>query len=323
MADPSTPPRPAAFAPSFGPIPQADLVSLIRADLRLRWRRGERVAAEAYVERLPFLRNDRAALLDLVVAEAELRDEAGERVVADEYRRRFPDLAGPLIWRLALHRSSAGSLLPTGQDVSTIPAPAREPEPPAPQPAAVPEPTAAVVVEPEEPSPEQSAPEPPAPVSAPDRQPTGFRRAWDWCRRHPVPATVLPAAAVCLLLGTVAGQFAGRANSTAPPVGDVTDDSRDLVRQARERAERAEQDAAAANARADAAAAARDEAVRAKEAGRRPADGGHPDDKLFTDLFQGDDLAPGRFGDRLLAAAKSHYEHIVQDGPDDPARSKE
>src|SRR4051794_17600653 len=101
MPDPApAPPPPPKFGPSFGPLPRADLVSLLRADQRRRWRRGERVAAEAYVERLPFLRDDRAALLDLVVSEVELREERGEPYAADEYRRRFPELAGPIIWRL-------------------------------------------------------------------------------------------------------------------------------------------------------------------------------------------------------------------------------
>src|SRR5437016_40001 len=99
MTDPSTPPAPPSGpAPSFGPLPRGELLSLLRADQRRRWRRGERVAVEAYPERLLFLRDDNDALLDLVVGEMELREEAGESVSLDEYRSRFPALAGPVIW---------------------------------------------------------------------------------------------------------------------------------------------------------------------------------------------------------------------------------
>ena len=174
MIDPSEPPpSPLPFAPGFGPLPRAELLALIRSDQRLRWRRGERVAAEAYVERLPFLRHDRDALLDLVVAEIELRAEAGEPFDGVEYRTRFPELAGPLIWRFALHRAAVGSVLSEGEgQVTTVAAPPK-PRPVNAAPATIDQ---HVPVEP------ASGPLP----SLPDPQATALRRLHVWSRRHRV-----------------------------------------------------------------------------------------------------------------------------------------
>lgn len=318
MPDPSTPPP---FGPSFGPLPRADLVSLVRADQRHNWQRGERVAAEAYLERLPFLQNDHAALLDLIVDEVQLRAEAGEPCSLDEYRRRFPQLAGPLVWRLALHRSAVGTVL--ANDDGQVPRLSAAPGP-----------------EPADPQPYE-----PIPIERTvDEQPTGadlspagqtngpLGRGWQWCRRHPAPATMLTAAAACVLFGVVAAPFAGRASSTAPPADvPVAADAAELLR-VRDRADRADRELADLKNAAAVDRAARDQAVQLKSAAedraasasataaelRRSIDG------LFADLAErATSSTPAPARDRILTAAQAHYEALVKDAGDDPARQAE
>jgi serine/threonine protein kinase/Flp pilus assembly protein TadD len=55
-----------------------------------RWRQGERVPVEDYLDRHAWLADDPEDLLDLVFNEALLREEQGEDPQADEYIRRFP-----------------------------------------------------------------------------------------------------------------------------------------------------------------------------------------------------------------------------------------
>lgn len=63
---------------------------------RQRWRRGERVCVEDYLERHPSLRVDGEVVLDLICNEIDLRAERGESPRLEEYRRRFPQLAAQL-----------------------------------------------------------------------------------------------------------------------------------------------------------------------------------------------------------------------------------
>lgn len=314
MPDPSIPPRPPALGPSYGPIPRADLLSLVLADQRRRWRRGERVAVEAYVERLPFLREDRGALLDVVVNEINLREDAGEPVDRDEYRRRFPDLAGPLVWRLALHRSAAGSILTVNDGTPMIPAPPSEPLPPQP---VVPEPLASDT--PQQPSPI----EPPVVSPSVDERLTTIGRAWNWCRRHPAPTTVLTVAAACLLFGMFA-DFTGRANPTAPPTNDPADDPLAELRRARERAERdaaeARRQSAADHEEAQRLKAAADERV--TQSTKALADLRRSLDSLFAEIGE-DDVPTNTVANRLIDAGKGHFEAVVRGAGADPARRGE
>ncbi|HEY1381001.1 MAG TPA: tetratricopeptide repeat protein [Gemmataceae bacterium] len=314
MSDPSSPPPPSFHAPSFGPLPRAELLALLRADQRLRWRRGERIAVEAYPERLPFLRDDIDALLDLVVGEIELRQERAEPFTLEEYQKRFPILAGPLVWRLALHRASAGSVLAGGTKTPPTVPPPRQPVV-----EAAAEPTAAG-----DPA--------PSPAAVADPPATTWGRAWGWCRRHPTRAGVLTGAAAALLVGTFAADFSGRANSSAPTRVEAAD-VQDEVRQARARAERAERDAAAAKARADAQAAARDEALRlkaaAEESATRAADRGDRERKALDAALAGlidagvfDRLDANPLRDRLLGLAQAHYEGVLRDRPSDTTQER-
>src|SRR5262245_43372107 len=83
-------PRVEEFLARAGELPPADLVAVLRVDQRERWRRGERVPAEAYLQRHPRLLADAEAVLDLVYGEFVMREQLGEEPAADEYLRRFP-----------------------------------------------------------------------------------------------------------------------------------------------------------------------------------------------------------------------------------------
>ena len=60
-------------------------LALLRADQHRRWRRGERLLVEAYLDSVPALRDDAETLLDLIYSEVLLREEAGEHPEAEEY----------------------------------------------------------------------------------------------------------------------------------------------------------------------------------------------------------------------------------------------
>jgi serine/threonine-protein kinase len=72
---------------------------------RERWRRGERVLVEAYLERHPGLRDDPDAVLELLYSEILLREEGGESPGLEEYLRRFPDLAAQLRDQFEVHQA--------------------------------------------------------------------------------------------------------------------------------------------------------------------------------------------------------------------------
>src|SRR5262245_31851790 len=84
-------------------------VTLLRAELRQRWQRGDRVPVEAYLERLTALRADGEAVLDLIYQEILLRQEAGEAPRLEAYLARFPQLAGQLRLLFQVHEGLANS----------------------------------------------------------------------------------------------------------------------------------------------------------------------------------------------------------------------
>src|SRR5579883_3175517 len=83
----------------------------VRAEQAERWRRGERVLVEAYLEREPALDADTEAVLDLVYSEALLREERGEHPTLEEYVRRFPQYEASLRRQFELHQALADSSL--------------------------------------------------------------------------------------------------------------------------------------------------------------------------------------------------------------------
>ena len=90
----------------------AERVSALLADQRRRWREGETVLVESYLDENPELRGNAEAALELIVSEMKLRSERGERPPFREYSARFPEHAAQLKGRLEPHA------------VSTAPSPA-------------------------------------------------------------------------------------------------------------------------------------------------------------------------------------------------------
>src|SRR5262245_46024325 len=71
-------------------------LSVLRADQRRRWSRGERTGAELYFARFPAVADDAELAVDLIYSEALLRAALGERPTAQEYAARFPQHADEL-----------------------------------------------------------------------------------------------------------------------------------------------------------------------------------------------------------------------------------
>jgi hypothetical protein len=113
---PQPPERPPSEVPTVPPtdsVPACPsltrLLTQLRQDQRLRWRRGERPRVEDYLERHPQLRADPDAVLDLAYAEFVLREELGEVPTEEEYLARFPQQAGGLRAQFDLHRWMQGA----------------------------------------------------------------------------------------------------------------------------------------------------------------------------------------------------------------------
>jgi serine/threonine-protein kinase len=77
-------------------LPLPRLVEVLRADQVRRWRAGQRVLAEAYLQAFPQLAASAEDALVLIGGEALLRLELGEAPPAAEYRDRFPQHADAL-----------------------------------------------------------------------------------------------------------------------------------------------------------------------------------------------------------------------------------
>jgi len=93
------------FLRSGGRVSPTELVDVLRVDQEQRWAAGERVLAEAYLERFQDLRGEEEAALELIYAEFVLREGRGERPRLEEYAQRFPEHAARL--RLQFELASA------------------------------------------------------------------------------------------------------------------------------------------------------------------------------------------------------------------------
>jgi serine/threonine protein kinase/tetratricopeptide (TPR) repeat protein len=80
-----------------------ELVGSLRHEQRRRWDAGDRVPAEAYLQRHAELRADPERALELVYNEVMLRQRGGESPRLDEYQERFPDLAERLELLFQVH----------------------------------------------------------------------------------------------------------------------------------------------------------------------------------------------------------------------------
>jgi WD40 repeat protein/tRNA A-37 threonylcarbamoyl transferase component Bud32 len=90
-----------------------ELADAALADLRERWRQGERVPVETYLDQLPALRSDNDCLLDFVYGEILVREELGEAPDVDEYIQRFPEHESALRRQFNLHRAVRSQFGPT------------------------------------------------------------------------------------------------------------------------------------------------------------------------------------------------------------------
>src|SRR5262245_46828965 len=108
-----------------------ELLARLRADQRERWRRGERVPAEAYRDEVPELRADRDTFFSLVFSEFMLRDELGESPRLEEYIQRFPDFERDLRQQHEVYQAIKPPSLPAPQEaVQRTPLPPTGPEEP-------------------------------------------------------------------------------------------------------------------------------------------------------------------------------------------------
>jgi WD40 repeat protein len=108
-------------------LPLPRLVEALREDQARRWRSGQRLLAETYLEAFPALAASAEDTLVLIWGEALLRLEAGENPQLDEYQDRFPAHAAALTLQFQLQAHLAGTLPP-----STTPAAPRDEAGPAP-----------------------------------------------------------------------------------------------------------------------------------------------------------------------------------------------
>jgi eukaryotic-like serine/threonine-protein kinase len=82
-----------------------ELADFALADLGQRWRRGEKVPVEAYLERIPALRSSNECILDFIYGEVLVREELGESPEVAEYIGRFPEHESALRRQFNLHQA--------------------------------------------------------------------------------------------------------------------------------------------------------------------------------------------------------------------------
>jgi tetratricopeptide (TPR) repeat protein len=82
-------------------------VALLRADQCRRWRSGERVLVESYLEQHAGVRENPEAVLELILNEMILREAAGESPTLEEYLQRFSGLQEDLQILFEVHQGLA------------------------------------------------------------------------------------------------------------------------------------------------------------------------------------------------------------------------
>ena len=98
--------------PKRDPLRLPLFVALVLADLRQRWRLGQTVTVESYLEACPELGDRDTAPLALIVAEYEARKSGGAPADVGDFARRFPRQADELKKRL-------GALYPASERPAT------------------------------------------------------------------------------------------------------------------------------------------------------------------------------------------------------------
>ena len=87
---------------------ERDRLATLQQDQHRRWKQGERVPVESYLEQTSGLAEDPEALLDLILGEVILREQAGEQPRLDEFLERFPHLDVPLRLQFEVHQLDRG-----------------------------------------------------------------------------------------------------------------------------------------------------------------------------------------------------------------------
>ena len=98
-----------AFLDQAGDLTPGQLAAVLRVDQHYRWLGGERVLAEAYLQRCPAVRADGEGALELIYAEFVCREARGEAPSLEEYLGRFPEYAPRLEQQIALHHELAAA----------------------------------------------------------------------------------------------------------------------------------------------------------------------------------------------------------------------
>jgi serine/threonine protein kinase/WD40 repeat protein/tetratricopeptide (TPR) repeat protein len=81
------------------------IVAVLRVDQWERFRLGQPVPAETYLDAFPVVQDESEHAVELVLAEYLLREEIGERPGLEEYLQRFPRYADELRLQIELHRA--------------------------------------------------------------------------------------------------------------------------------------------------------------------------------------------------------------------------
>jgi WD40 repeat protein len=101
-------------------------LSWLAGDFERRWRAGQRLSVEDFLQQHPEKAADPDAVLDLIQAEVLLREQRGEKPHLDEYLARFPHLAAEVCEQFAFHKAGAT------RQADTLTGRAFVPEPPPP-----------------------------------------------------------------------------------------------------------------------------------------------------------------------------------------------
>src|SRR5262245_36787499 len=113
-------PRVEDFLAQAGVRDPGQILEVLLVDQAERFRLGQVVPAEAYLDAFPTVRDDPEEAVDLVFAEYLLREELGDQPAAEDYLRRFPRHAAALQLQVELHQAvGADSRFPLTQTESS------------------------------------------------------------------------------------------------------------------------------------------------------------------------------------------------------------
>jgi serine/threonine-protein kinase len=93
------------FLAQFGPLTPEQMVDVLHVDQRERWQAGDRVPAEAYLQKYPAVGENVQAAVDLVYGEFRFRYDCGEESDYADYLRRFPQYRALLEEQFQFHRA--------------------------------------------------------------------------------------------------------------------------------------------------------------------------------------------------------------------------